>query len=819
VARSSSAASSGNRPEVHLAPLAPPHDEADDAPEQEERPEERRGGAEARGADQREGEALAEGVVVDEVRPGRGRAAEARIGEVHRPGLRRDRLRVQGGAPPHRRQEVREGGPEAPVVLDERLLAGEPLEDDGLAERERERHVLAPLPVDGQKYEPIEHGRFERAARARRRFHPDLGGQRGAARHHLVTKRLHQPSLVGEQLAVRGDAPPHGGALPVHDALQVIEPAPEDGIVDPTLRIGRARGGGERLAGADPRDELVLEAHEELARPRVALTPGAAAELVVDPAAVVAVRADDVQAPERGHAVALPRVRAPEDDVGPAARHVGRDGHGTEAPRVGDDLGFARIVPGVQDLHGEAALGEPRGERLGLLDRSRAHEDRPAALVRAPDLRHDRRELVGAGREDPVGRIVADAGDVGRDHDGLEPVGLVQLLRRGARRGGHARDAAVRPEELAHGRAREHRTGRADGHALLGLEGHVQALGPLPVPHHAPRVLVDDLDPIVADDVVAVPLEQRAGVKRAVQRREQLLAPRRVQIRDAQPIFAPREPLVGQGHGASERVHVVVRAGREPRHELRQRAHVGRTALEDTREHEGDACLVDEERIGLVHDRPVERPEHPIAGREDGAIPEPIEADLLGGRVGDVGGVRASPLGRARGVLDGPHAEAQEAVDRPHPRGVPARQVVVEREDVRPSPRERADDRREHRDERLAFARLHLDERAVAQGQAREELHVVRGEPHGPARHLGHDREGVRPLGAGEIRPAPQPRGPRAEGLVVRRLEGAPVLPDRPDPPRPAPQIGVHRDAPDPIEEPGPAGGGVGHGRAGPPQQ
>ena len=96
-----------------------------------------------------------------------------------------------------------------------------------------------------------------------------------------------------------------------------------------------------------------------------------------------------------------------------------------------------------------------------------------------------------------------------------------------------------------------------------------------------------------------------------------------------------------------------------------------------------------------------------------------IEAGFLGGHVRDVGEVRPPARVRRHALLDEGHLEAEAFVKRPHPLGVPARQVVVDREHVHASPGERVEGRRHHGGERLAFARLHLDDRAHDPSPAR----------------------------------------------------------------------------------------------------
>ena len=70
--------------------------------------------------------------------------------------------------------------------------------------------------------------------------------------------------------------------------------------------------------------------------------------------------------------------------------------------------------------------------------------------------------------------------------------------------------------------------------------------------------------------------------------------------------------------------------------------------------------------------------------------------------------VRDLALGVVQLVLDDADRHPEEAVDPAHPLGVASRQVVVDRDDVDALAFERVEVRGQRRDERLAFARLHL---------------------------------------------------------------------------------------------------------------
>jgi len=58
--------------------------------------------------------------------------------------------------------------------------------------------------------------------------------------------------------------------------------------------------------------------------------------------------ADDVEAAEFHDFPAILRRIAAEQNIGAAARHVGRDRHGSERSRLRDDFRFSLIVPRVQ---------------------------------------------------------------------------------------------------------------------------------------------------------------------------------------------------------------------------------------------------------------------------------------------------------------------------------------------------------------------------------------------------------------------------------------------------------------------------------------
>ena len=257
--------------------------------------------------------------------------------------------------------------------------------------------------------------------------------------------------------------------------------------------------------------QVVVEGQVEARRARVALAAGPAAELVVDPAAVVALGADDVEAAggddllvvlvgdglrlgERrvvGLLVDLGRVQAPlvedvrgqagrvaaEHDVRAAAGHVRRDRDRARPAGLGDDPGLLLVELGVQRLVLDAAPLEHRREDLGLLDADacrRGPAGPPPCISTISSIRA--LNLPSLVAEDEVRVVLADHRLVGRDRDDLELVDLVELLGLGHRRAGHAGQLVVQPEVVLEGDRGQGHGLALDAQALLRLDRLVEAL-------------------------------------------------------------------------------------------------------------------------------------------------------------------------------------------------------------------------------------------------------------------------------------------------------------------------------------------------------
>src|SRR3990172_3608957 len=189
------------------------------------------------------------------------------------------------------------------------------------------------------------------------------------------------------------------------------------------------------VAGEEP-DEVVLRGEVEAGLAGVALTARPPAQLVVDPARLVALGAEHVEPADLAHALA-------ELDVDAASGHVRRYRHRARLARVLDDLALALVLLRVEDVVRDAPARQQLGEVLGGLDRDRADENRLALLGPLHQNLYNNTQIRFLRLEDVVVVVVAGDGDVRRDLDDMEVVDLDELLLLRLRRAGHAGELLV----------------------------------------------------------------------------------------------------------------------------------------------------------------------------------------------------------------------------------------------------------------------------------------------------------------------------------------------------------------------------------------
>ncbi len=166
-------------------------------------------------------------------------------------------------------------------------------------------------------------------------------------------------------------------------------------------------------------------------------------------------------------------------------------------------------------------------------------------------------------------------------------------------------------------------------------------------------------------------------------------------------------------------------------------------------------------------------------------VTQVVEAELVVGAVGDVGGVLNATGGRVHLGQDHAHLEAEEAVHPAHPLRVALGQVVVDRDDVHAVAGQRVEVGREHAGQGLALTGLHLRDVAQVQRGGAHQLDVEGPLAEGALGRLAHGGEGLGkeiierfPVGV----PLPELPGEVAQVGVAHRdelfLDGVDLLAD-----------------------------------------
>jgi hypothetical protein len=334
---------------------------------------------------------------------------------------------------------------------------------------------------------------------------------------------------------------------------------------------------------------------------------------------------------------------------------------------------------------------------------------------------------------------------------------------------------------------------------LFRFDGLVEAIAPAAARHQASGELVDDHDRAVLHHVFDVEVEQRVRAERLVDVVEDAHVDGVVEsVAVGQKMV--RHHLLGLRHAALGERHRLVffvddviarqleglplfglgvaldgRAGREPGHDAIDLVIEVRRFLRGARDDERRPRFVDQDAVDLVHDCEVMPALHVVREVELHVVAEVIEPELVVGAVGDIAAVGDLPFGVVEVVLDDPDCHPQEAVDAAHPLRVAAGKIVVDGDDVNPFACERVQIGRQGRDERLAFAGLHLGDPPFVQHHAADELYVEVAHVEHTASRFTYDGERLREeivQRRALLDPFTELRGLAAQLVVRQRLDG-----------------------------------------------
>ena len=247
--------------------------------------------------------------------------------------------------------------------------------------------------------------------------------------------------------------------------------------------------------------EVVFQGNEELRAAWIALTAGAAAQLAVHSARVVALGADDGQSSGRlGFRCQF--------DVCSASGHVGGDGYGPGAASFRHNFSFPLVQLGVQYVVRDVPQLERAAQQLTDFNGRGSYQDWTAGVAQFNDFVDGRVVLFALGFVHQIIVIRTRDGSVRWDDGDVQLVDLPEFARFGFCGTGHARQFAVHAEVVLQGNRGVGLGGGLNGDVFFGLYGLVQPVGIPAAFHDAAGLLVHNLDFAVHQNVLLVLFKQ-----------------------------------------------------------------------------------------------------------------------------------------------------------------------------------------------------------------------------------------------------------------------------------------------------------------------
>ena len=437
---------------------------------------------------------------------------------------------------------------------------------------------------------------------------------------------------------------------------------------------------------------------------------------------------------------------ATQHDVGAATRHVGGDRDHLGPTGLRHDVGFTRMLLGVEHLVRQTGLVQQVVDDFGVLDRRRAHQHGLPALVAFANVLDGRFVLFTRGLVDAILLIVALAQSVRRNDDGLKAIDFLKLEGFGVSRARHARELSVKPEIILERDGGQRLVLGLDLHAFLGFHRLVQAIAPATPGHETARELVDDHDFTLLHDVMLVAMVemaraqrrvdvmQQGDIGRVVERgairqqagfREQVFCPLMAVFcqEDLMRFFVDRE-IARLGDALARAWIGLAFLTHQLRHDLVDcQIDLGMVfglPADDQRR----ACFIDQDRVDLVDDGVVQPALNAILDLVHHVVTEVVEAVFVVGAVRDVATVRLLLLfARDLRQVD-TDGQAQEIIEPTHPFGIAACQVIVHRDHMHTFVGQCIEIDRQRRRQGLALTSAHFRNLAVVQCHAAQQLHI-----------------------------------------------------------------------------------------------
>ena len=374
---------------------------------------------------------------------------------------------------------------------------------------------------------------------------------------------------------------------------------------------------------------------------------------------------------------------------------------------------------------GNALLLQQRAQILGLGDGSGTHQHRLSGLVQFHDFFHDRPVLGRLGLVDHVRVIGTDHGLVGRNHDNIQAVDLLEFLFFRLGRTGHAGQLFVHTEIILECDGSQRLAFTLHHHAFLGFNGLVQAFGiPAPV-HETSGKFVDDDDLSVFHHIIPVADHQGLGLDGAHNMVGEVHAVLCVvQVADAQRLFRFGDTCLGRRNLFLLFVNGIIFALFHVGHDTGNDFIEVRGLFAGAGNDQRGTGFVYQDGVHFVHDAVIQFPLHHLVLVHHHVVTEVVKTELVVGAVGDIRLVRSLPFREIDLVYDQADGQAQEIIDTAHIDTVAAGQIIVDGDHMNALAGQRIQIYRQGRHQGLAFTGTHFRNLAPVQHHAADQLHI-----------------------------------------------------------------------------------------------
>ena len=379
---------------------------------------------------------------------------------------------------------------------------------------------------------------------------------------------------------------------------------------------------------------------------------------------------------------------------------------------------------GVQHVMGNAVLLQHRAQFLRLGDGGGTNQHR---LALGMDFRHLLAHSLILGLLGLVNEVrMVDALHrlVGRHHNDRQVVYLQELVFLSLGGTCHAAQLVIHAEVVLEGNGSKSLGLTLNLHALLGLDGLMEAVRITASLHETARELVHDDDFIITYHIVTVPLHQRLGPECCREAVGQLDILRSIEVGNAQHLLNLGHSAVGSCHSLLLLINRVVRALLEPSHSTGHHGVHIRGLLTGTRDDQRGTGLIHQNGIHLVHDGKVQFPLHHLVFIDDHVVAEIVKAKLIVGTESDIAAIGVLALREVHIMGNQAHRKAQELIEPAHPLAVAAGQIVVHRHHVDALASKGVQINCQSCHQGLAFTGAHLGNAALMQAHAANHLHI-----------------------------------------------------------------------------------------------